>query len=119
MGGSRSKYPRSPEIESVMRTFELSAAQVQRLWRIFNKGDDDHSGTIAKDEFHTILGELKSVFTDHLFSLTRGTRASNELSFDGFVSSLVRSAAAYDSCFVTFRVCFCCCFDFAAGRRTN
>jgi len=81
-------YPDSEELMEMMEFFDLGPLDVQKLYQIFMRADEDQMGEISSTEFYNLLQLEPTVFGDYLFHLI-DIDASGGLDFEEFVQSVM------------------------------
>ncbi len=64
-------------LERVMEQLKMSESDVKRMYSKFRHYDRDKSGTIDITEFYRMIGEKRSIFSDHIFHLVGESRRAD------------------------------------------
>lgn len=56
-------------LQKTIDMLRLDKKELAKFWRIFQKYDRDHGGTIDVEEFYRLIEEDRTVFGDSLFEL--------------------------------------------------
>lgn len=74
-------------LQRTIDQLRLTKKDLATLWRIFQKYDKDHGGTIDVQEFYKLIEESRTVFGDSLFELV-DIDCSGALDFSEFVQTV-------------------------------
>ncbi|GBG33043.1 Calmodulin-like protein [Hondaea fermentalgiana] len=78
-------------LQKTIDMLKLSKKEINKFWRIFQKYDRDHGGTIDVEEFYRLIEEERTVFGDSLFELV-DIDCSGTLDFSEFVQTIATYA---------------------------